>query len=223
MTTKSGIYKITNVLNGRIYIGSAVNISQRKSVHFYDLRKNQHSSQKLQRSFNKHGESVFVFDIIEGVENVEHLIDREQFYLNTLLFADILDNRFQTLGYNCNRVAGNTLGYRHTEQWKKEASNSRQGPNNGNYGRTLSNESKLKISRCNSGKIPSLETRCKMANARKTYLEKYGHPCKGVKRGKGKPLSEEHKEKLRIFRTGKKHSPETKIKMSNAHKSKKHE
>lgn len=47
---KSGIYKITNVVNNKIYIGSACNIMQRFSNHKSSLRKGKHHSIYLQRS-----------------------------------------------------------------------------------------------------------------------------------------------------------------------------
>ena len=39
---KPGIYKITNTVNNKIYIGCASNIRTRINGHLYDLRKNMH-------------------------------------------------------------------------------------------------------------------------------------------------------------------------------------
>jgi hypothetical protein len=44
-----------------------------------------HGNIKLQRAYNKYGESNLKFEIIERVHNVDDLIKREQFYLDTLL------------------------------------------------------------------------------------------------------------------------------------------
>jgi group I intron endonuclease len=62
---RSGIYKIVNTVTGDCYVGSAVNIGDRKLKHFHQLRHNKHHSKYLQRSFNVHGEAAFVFSIIE--------------------------------------------------------------------------------------------------------------------------------------------------------------
>ena len=62
---KSGIYVIRNTINEKCYVGSAKDFTTRKKKHFFDLRKNIHCNIKLQRSFNKHGETAFVFEIIE--------------------------------------------------------------------------------------------------------------------------------------------------------------
>ena len=52
---KSGIYKIENKITKDIYVGSSVNLSNRKSRHFKDLEKQIHHSIILQRAVNKYG------------------------------------------------------------------------------------------------------------------------------------------------------------------------
>ena len=64
-----GIYKITNISNDKVYIGQAVNIKARFSKHKWALRNNKHHSILLQRSWNKHGEEAFKFEIIEYVDD----------------------------------------------------------------------------------------------------------------------------------------------------------
>ena len=51
-TISSGIYKITNVKNGKIYIGSSSNIERRVTEHKHDLIENKHHSYKMQKDFN---------------------------------------------------------------------------------------------------------------------------------------------------------------------------
>lgn len=64
---KSGVYKIINVNNGRIYIGSCKIFKQRAQEHTKSLLKNKHSNKFLQGDFNKCGESSFEFRVIEVV------------------------------------------------------------------------------------------------------------------------------------------------------------
>jgi len=66
---KSGIYKITNKINGRIYIGSAKLFKVRWSQHTSSLRSQKHSNKFLQADFNKCGEEAFVFEVVEVTEN----------------------------------------------------------------------------------------------------------------------------------------------------------
>lgn len=64
------IYAIRCKKNKKFYVGSARNWTTRKSSHLKMLRENNHHSLHLQRSFNKHGENNFYFEILENVEDI---------------------------------------------------------------------------------------------------------------------------------------------------------
>ena len=49
------IYKITNILNGKVYIGKTHDLNKRILQHFSDLKKGKHHSRKLQRAVDKYG------------------------------------------------------------------------------------------------------------------------------------------------------------------------
>ena len=98
---KTGIYRIINTSNNYIYIGSAsgkFGIHQRFQDHKKNLRKKSHHNIYLQRSWDKHGEDMFRFEIVEFCHKSE-CIEREQFFIDTL-----------SPEYNICKVAGNTLG-----------------------------------------------------------------------------------------------------------------
>lgn len=85
----SGIYQIRNTKNDKKYIGSAKDLYTRKYVHFSLLNAGKHHSRHFQNAYNKESDkSVFVFEVIEIVNEPELLIDRELYYLNTLGKAD---------------------------------------------------------------------------------------------------------------------------------------
>jgi group I intron endonuclease len=65
---KSGIYKITNKINGRIYIGSAKEFKRRWSQHAASLKANKHSNKFLQSDYNKCGTEAFIFEVIEVID-----------------------------------------------------------------------------------------------------------------------------------------------------------
>ena len=78
---KSGIYKIENKVNGKLYIGLSINIKERWIAHKVQLRKNIHYNSHLQASWNKYGEDSFIFSILEHCE-VDKLSNREKYYID---------------------------------------------------------------------------------------------------------------------------------------------
>jgi|694.fasta_scaffold00217_44 hypothetical protein len=93
-----GIYKITNSINNKIYIGSSVDIKARKYLHLSMLKNNKHHSPILQRVYNKYGKNSLKFEIIELCKEI-NLLEREQYYIDTLKPE-----------YNCCQIAGRTNG-----------------------------------------------------------------------------------------------------------------
>lgn len=80
-----GIYKITDVLGNKVYIGSTVNFKQRKIQHFYTLKTNKHANKKLQNFYNKYGIESLEFSVVEYCNNeLDLLLEREQYWIDTL-------------------------------------------------------------------------------------------------------------------------------------------
>ena len=94
MTKRIGIYQIKNIINGKIYIGSSVDIDTRWTEHKRDLRMNEHRNKRLQNSYNKYGANNFVYEILELLESKENLYTREQWWLDNLNACD------KNIGYN---------------------------------------------------------------------------------------------------------------------------
>lgn len=49
------VYVIRNRFNGRVYVGSTKNFSQRKSTHFSHLKFNKHKNRRLQKDYIRYG------------------------------------------------------------------------------------------------------------------------------------------------------------------------
>ena len=45
----SGIYKITNLLNGKVYVSQSQNVFERKIQHFTALRNGNHENREMQK------------------------------------------------------------------------------------------------------------------------------------------------------------------------------
>ena len=104
------VYMIKNIINNKVYIGSTIKLKKRIIVHFNLLKNKKHTSIKLQRSWNKHGEESFRFYIIEENIDIKFLIEREQFYIDTY-------NSVKN-GFNLTPKAGTTLGNKWSEESK---------------------------------------------------------------------------------------------------------
>ena len=147
MENISGIYKITNKINGKFYIGSSQNISRRWYDHKRELRHNRHCNKHLQDAWNKYGEDSFSFEVIEECD-ICKLSEIEQRYINKYIDSEIM--------YNISRDTVSSMrGRKHTEKAKKKMSETRKGLNSGEkhwlYGKHVSDETKKKLSEAFSG------------------------------------------------------------------------
>ena len=197
----SGIYKITNKINGKYYIGRSINIQNRWDKHIYQLKSGNHVNYKLQNDCNNAGgdiDKIFKFEILETVleyeddikdikspeelkELDEILTKKEQGYidLSTIFGMESI--------YNINMNAdGSQLGMKHSDETKKKMSDARKGMKR-------SDESKKKMSDAHKGMKHSDESKKKMSEWKR---------------------SDETKKKMSEW----KRSDESKKKMSDAHK-----
>ncbi len=83
MMNKQGtIYKIENLVNGKVYVGQTIrDVDRRLQCHLVKLRGNYHNNNYFQNAFNKYGEGNFETSIIEKC-NVEQIDNREVYWIN---------------------------------------------------------------------------------------------------------------------------------------------
>lgn len=95
-----GVYKIENIKNHKVYIGSSKNIYMRWKQHIAQLKQGTHHSVKLQRCYDKlKNKTTLQFSIVEIVKDVNKLKEREQYYIDKY-------DAFNT-GYNCSKLVDN--------------------------------------------------------------------------------------------------------------------
>ena len=111
---KAGIYRWTNKNNGKIYIGSAVDLTN-IFFHYYSLKRISDSNMTICKALLKYGYTNFQLEILEYCEP-QNIIAREQYYL------DLLQSE-----YNILKTAGSTLGYKHNEEAILKISKYREG------------------------------------------------------------------------------------------------
>ena len=128
----SGIYQIRNIVNGKCYIGSAVNFNTRWQRHKRDLRRGVHHSVLLQRSWDKYSEEKFVFEILENTKNsVKQLILSEQRHLDTYKPEyNICKTAGQCSEKTKLKIGKANTGHKHTAEAKEKMSIAKRGKRN---------------------------------------------------------------------------------------------
>lgn len=181
-----GVYKIENKITGKCYIGSSVNIEKRWKTHLFCLNGDRHQNQKLQNSWNKHGKDQFLFIIIEVVEDVSILLQREQRWIDLL---NCVEN-----GYNLAIVAGSPLGMKRSQEVREKLSLAKLGKKN-------SKEHCRNISLSKMGNIYAAGR--VMSEKHKAKLSQL---MQGNQRGKGVVFTQERRQKMALAKTGNTHA-----------------
>ena len=74
-----GIYKITNQINGKVYIGQSIDIQYRWKQHKQQA-KNNRKNNKLYQAMRKYGIENFLFEVIEQCKFSQQQLDNRQRY-----------------------------------------------------------------------------------------------------------------------------------------------
>lgn len=166
------IYKATNKVNGKIYIGFASNWINRQQQH----KKSAFNSKLIDHNYifhkaiRKHGWEAFNWEVLYEHLDGEYLLNVVEPY-----FIDVYQS-FGKNGYNMTKGGEGPLGYKHTDEAKRKMSRE---------GKLHSNHTKQLMSIAHIGRKRSIETKLKMSNAKK-----------------GKIFSEQHIENLSISSIG---------------------
>lgn len=220
MEKQGGIYQIRNIINNKVYIGSAINFKQRWKKHKEQLKKGMHPNTYLQNAWNKYGENSFVFEITEIIKEIDQLIPKEQYY------KDLYKSYDRNFGYDIRKIAESNLGIKCSEKSRKKHSKSQKGKRHTEKARR--NMSLAKI-----GKIFTIKHKKELSKSQIGNKNALGHKCSNEAKQKmslirknkyigenhpwfGKHHSEETKQKMREAKLGKKQSEQHKISTSNA-------
>lgn len=206
------IYKITNLINKKIYIG------QRK----YDKSEKRYfgGGILIKKAIKKYGKENFKKEILVEYETQKEADLLEKYYIT------LFDARNPKIGYNISKggkFGGNFKGLHHTEESKIKIGKKVKG-----YHHT--EETKKKLSELNKNRIFTEETRKKMSKLHKgkplsdEHKKKLSEALMGDKNPwKGKHFTKEERLRFSEIKKGKKnpmygriHSEETKKKMKEA-------
>lgn len=144
---KAGIYQWTHTESGKIYIGSAFDLSKRLNHYFSKSYLNRHKYMYINNALLLHGHSAFSLEILEYV-NISNLsledarkliLEREQNYLDECHAKKVIT-------YNILKIAGSSLGHIHIPETKEKMSAVKKGKAHPLFGKTHPPEIRAKIS-----------------------------------------------------------------------------
>ena len=142
------IYKWTNTLNNKSYIGQTIHPERRYKRHLNDAFKEKVDTH-FYRALRKYGTANFTYEVLETVETCK-LNEKEIYWI------DYFDSYYN--GYNETKGGSGTSGFKWSKEAKQKHSErmtiinrqnfaGRVSPNKGKHFRPKSNEEKAKVSK----------------------------------------------------------------------------
>ncbi len=163
------IYKIESKADGKVYIGSTINLKNRWKCHLYGLRSKTHHSSHMQYAWNKYGEDNFSIGVIDECD----VVDRETVEQK---WIDKLNSFDQKYGYNICPIAGSVRCKPHKAETREKIRLAHKGKKHSpihvargvesRKGYIASEETRKKLSLAGKGRVFSRESIQKSVNAR---------------------------------------------------------
>jgi group I intron endonuclease len=197
---KAGIYKLTCVENGKMYIGKSVNICARLNAHKNSINRN--NNYHFQNAIKKYGWENFIIEILEIFENFDKINDNTKLLEREAYYIEKFNSNDNSTGYNICTFSNDCTGI----PKKKMSEETKEKLRKLHIGRKVSDEAKLKMSQSKKGKTGFKHSEETKEKIRRSKL--------------GKRKTPEHIEKIRIAMTGKKQSESVKLKSSLSRKGK---
>ena len=145
------IYKVTNLVNNKIYVGKTINtLRYRKTTHQSDAKNRKHNC-IFHKAIRKYGEENFVWEIIDEVLFAESLIELEKYYIKKF------ESKMPS-GYNMTDGGEGTTGRIITNEFREKLRKA-------NTGKKLSKETIKKRTESRKYYRPSEETKRKISAA----------------------------------------------------------
>lgn len=194
------VYKITNLLNNRIYIGQDSN----SNPNYFG------SGKLIKQAIKKYGKENFIKEIICECLNKQELDEKEKYWI------DKLKSTNREIGYNITIGGSGGVSYGESNGMfgRKHSKKTIEKMKAIKIGKKQSEATKLKMSITRKGK--------RMGKLNPMYGKIVSESTREKLRiaAKNRIITEETRQKLRIASSGKKHSDETKLKISQKHKGK---
>lgn len=169
------IYKITNTVNGKVYIGQTIkSLNERKRGYWVECKYKKTNCRLITRAMRKYGFEKFVFSILEdNINSQVELDNRERFYIKKF------NSTNRQVGYNM-EMGGNSVG-KHSDETKTKIGLAQMGVKNHMYGKTgkLSPSSKPIIDLTTGVQYESATEFCRLNNWPISMVPNICKCCKG--------------------------------------------
>lgn len=151
-------YKITNLSNGKVYIGKTKNVKSRWAAHKSRALnvKDSRFNYPLSNAIRKYGVDNFVFEVIQSCETELEINFYEEYFIS--LFKSNINIYGKSFGYNLTNGGEKNAGGKLTEETRLKMSKSHQGL-------LHSEDSKNKIGKAHIGMRHSKEVKVILSNA----------------------------------------------------------
>lgn len=151
------IYKLTNTINGKIYIGkTGRTLEERMAEHI------RHNYMVVDKAIRKYGVDSFIVETVDSADSLEELDIKEQVWIEK---CDCMLPK----GYNQTFGGSTSKGFQHRDESKQKMSVAKskayQGEGNPFFGKKHSAESRAKMSESRRGRVLSDEWRAKIGKA----------------------------------------------------------
>lgn len=144
------IYKVTNKVNGKIYIGQTTQALRRRAQgHFADVSMNRDKS-IFHKALKKYDREDFVWEILEYCSTKAELDEMEFHYIRQY-------NSFGPGGYNLTLGGAGVVGFSHTAATKIKISEQQLGTANSFFGKNHTDEAIKKIRESSTERTHTLE------------------------------------------------------------------
>lgn len=199
------LYKITNMLSSKVYIGQSDKETERWRQHKYFAKYPEKTRQYIHRAMNKYGIDNFIYEVIATCRTDGDADETEK------LLIQQYDSQNQDYGYNI--APGGSAA------WNRGLPPEQQPM----YGKTQSDYQKQRMSEVHTGKIAphSREWKDNMSKIMKGRKNTWFSKMVETRKANGSfIISEEEKNRLRTLMVGRTLSDETKSKISSSMKGK---
>lgn len=188
------IYKVENIINGKVYIGKTTQLLCKRKCHHKDCARTNKYNSYFHKAIRKHGWDNFEWSVIDTATNEKELNEKEIYWINFY--------KIKNISYNITIGGDGATGHKHSSESRLKMSEANKkkiapkGENHPMYGKKHSEETRRKISETEKGKIISEEQKEFM----RIRMTGSGNPMYGKKRP---DLSERNRMRAKNYVSGK--------------------